>query len=82
MQRYRVCPSAQLTGSDGESYSHFEVLGTSCAEAVAVMRRFIRGRTAPPGSGGVEGWEIERSSPSAYLGRKGRARFACYIDAG
>jgi len=82
IQRYRVCPEAQLTASNGVSYSHFEVKGTSCHEALAIMRRYIHGERTPPSSNRVHGWTIEPSGTQAYLARNGRARFVCYINAG
>jgi len=79
-QRYKYCPNARVKGLDSTNYHHFEVKGTSCAEAVAVMRRYAHGETKPPWSRHVDGWTVEEPGTFAYYGHRGRASFVCYSD--
>jgi len=80
--RYRFCPGAQVTGTDGVAYGHFEVKDTSCHEVVAIMRHYLAAQARPSASRRIEGWTVEPSGTDAYLARKGRARFACYVNPG
>ena len=79
-QRYKYCANARVKGPGSTFYHHFEVLHTSCAEAVAVMRRYTHGKTTPRWSRNVGGWTVEEPGTFAYYGHRGRARFVCYSD--
>ncbi|HME01460.1 MAG TPA: hypothetical protein VKG38_00330 [Solirubrobacteraceae bacterium] len=79
-QRYKYCPSARVKGLGSTVYHHFEVHGTSCTEAVSVMRRYSHGETTPRGSQRVDGWIVEEPGTFAYYGRRGRASFVCYSN--
>jgi len=69
--RYRQCPGARLKQRDGFYYEHFEVKDTTCAQAVAIMRRSLAGAS-------LEGWTLSEGPSYVTTGHKGRARFICY----
>lgn len=71
-QRYKPCPGARVIEANGDHLEHFEVLGTSCATAVAVMRDVVRTGRTPAG------WHLSEPGMNVEAGRKGHARFLCY----
>jgi hypothetical protein len=72
LRRYKPCPRAVVIDSDGHHLEHFEVIGTSCATAEAVMRAVARTGHAPAG------WKLTEPGMNVEGGHKGRARFLCY----
>ncbi len=71
-QRYKQCPGAVVVDANGQHLEHFEVLGTSCATAAAVMREVARSGHPPAG------WQLSEPAMNTEAGRNGRARFVCY----
>lgn len=74
---YKPCGNATVHGPYGMGWSDFHVKNTSCRVAVRTMRAAVA-RGGKLFGITINGWRITAAN-FTFMGRKGNARFRCFI---